>query len=268
MSLLYEAGKDNKDFTNWDEETQTKFWTDLETAGTAFAQEIVDTCIAEGYNKEGDSVSACAANWGFEIPEDATAADFFWAMAESYGGDFNALSSTESAGSSLADLGFDPADYAIGVKTGDSADSISGIQKTGDYSLKVTLTEPDATAIYQLGIAIAPLHYYGETDKYDYDNNKFGFPKNDLSIVRDKTTKPLGAGPYTFKEYANKIAYLEANENYYLGAPSVSELQFKETQEADKVPGVVQGTTDICEPSFSKATAEQIASENSENDIP
>ena len=215
MSLLYEAGKDNKDFTNWDEETQTKFWTDLETAGTAFAQEIVDTCIAEGYNKEGDSVSACAANWGFEIPEDATAADFFWAMAESYGGDFNALSSTESAGSSLADLGFDPADYAIGVKTGDSADSITGIQKTGDYSLKVTLTEPDATAIYQLGIAIAPLHYYGEPDKYDYDANKFGFDKGDLSHVRSVTTEPLGAGPYIFKKFENGVVSFEGNGSKY-----------------------------------------------------
>jgi F0F1-type ATP synthase gamma subunit len=90
-------------------------------------------------------------------------------MAEAYGGDFASLSSTESAGSALSDLGFDPADYANGIKTGDSADTISGIQKTGDYGVKVTLTEPDATAIYQLGVPIAPLHYYGEPDKYDYD---------------------------------------------------------------------------------------------------
>ena len=42
---------------------------------------------------------------------------------------------------------------------------------------------------------IAPMHYYGEKDKYDYANNKFGFDKGDLSHVRSVTTKPMGAGP-------------------------------------------------------------------------
>ena len=267
MSLLYEAGKDNTDFTNWDEATQKKFWEDLEKAGTAFAQEIVDSCIAEGYNKEGDSVSACAANWGFEIPEDATAADFFWAMAEEYGGDFNALSSTESAGSTLADLGFDPAEYANGVKTGDSADKIEGIQKTGDYGVKVTLTEPDATAIYQLGLAIAPLHYYGDTSKYDYDNNKFGFDKGDLSTVRAKTTEPLGAGPYVFKKFENGVVSFEGNENYYLGAPKTKNVQFLESQDQDKLNGVITGTIDITDPSYSVDTVKAIEAENSNGEV-
>ena len=81
MSLLYEAGKDNKDFTNWDEETQTKFWTDLETAGTAFAQEIIDYCKENGL---GDTAKAAGEAWGFEgLKDDATATDLFWLMAES-----------------------------------------------------------------------------------------------------------------------------------------------------------------------------------------
>ena len=267
MSLIYAAGKDNTDFSLWDEETQTKFWTDLETAGTAFAQEIVDLCIAEGYNAEGDSVSACAANWGFEIPEDATAADFFWAMAEEYGGDFATLSSTETAGSSLADLGFDPADYAIGVKTGSSADSIEGIQKTGDNSIRVTLTETDATAIYQLGVAIAPLHYYGDTEKYDYDNNKFGFDKGDLSTVRAKTTEPMGAGPYKFIKFENGVVSFEANDSYYLGAPKTKNVQFLESQDQDKLNGVVTGTIDITDPSYSVDTVKAIQAENSNGEV-
>ena len=267
MSLLYGAGKDNTDFSLWDEETQTKFWTDLETAGTAFAQEIVDVCISEGYNAEGDSVAACAANWGFELADDATAADFFWTMAEAYGGDFAALSSTESAGSSLADLGFDPADYATGVKTGDSADTITGIQKTGDYGVKVTLTEPDATAIYQLGVTIAPLHYYGETDKYDYDNNKFGFDKGDLSHVRSVTTEPLGAGPYIFKKFENGVVSFESNDDYYLGAPKTKNVQFLESQDQDKLNGVVTGTIDITDPSYSVDTVKAIQAENSNGEV-
>ena len=266
-TLLYGAGKDNTDFSLWDEETQTKFWTDLETAGTAFAQEIVDFCIANGYNAEGDSVAACAANWGYEIAEDATAADFFWAMAEAYGGDFASLSSTETAGSELADLGFNPADYAVGIKTGESAPNIEGLQKTGDYSLKVTLTEPDATAIYQLGVAIAPMHYYGDTAKYDYDNNMFGFDKGDLSTVRAKTTEPMGAGPYKFIKFEDGVVYFEANENYYLGAPKTKNVQFKESQDQDKLNGVITGTIDITDPSYSVDTVKAIQAENSNGEV-
>jgi len=266
-TLLYGAGKDNTDFSLWDEETQTKFWTDLETAGTAFAQEIVDFCIANGYNAEGDSVAACAANWGYEIAEDATAADFFWAMAEAYGGDFASLSSTETAGSELADLGFNPADYAVGIKTGESAPNIEGIQKTGDYSLKVTLTEPDATAIYQLGVAIAPMHYYGDPAKYDYDNNMFGFDKGDLSTVRAKTTEPMGAGPYKFIKFEDGVVYFEANENYYLGAPKTKNVQFKESQDQDKLNGVITGTIDITDPSYSVDTVKAIQAENSNGEV-
>ena len=188
-------------------------------------------------------------------------------MAEEYGGDFNALSSTESAGSTLADLGFDPAEYANGVKTGDSADKIEGIQKTGDYGVKVTLTEPDATAIYQLGLAIAPLHYYGDTSKYDYDNNKFGFDKGDLSTVRAKTTEPLGAGPYVFKKFENGVVSFEGNENYYLGAPKTKNVQFLESQDQDKLNGVITGTIDITDPSYSVDTVKAIEAENSNGEV-
>ena len=265
MSLLYSAGKDNKDFSLWDEETQTKFWTDLETAGTAFAQEIIDYCKENGL---GDTAKAAGEAWGFGgLKDDATAADLFWLMAESYGGDFASLSSTETAGSGLADLGFDPADYANGVKTGDSADNIAGIQKTGDYGVKVTLTEPDATAIYQLGVAIAPLHYYGEPDKYDYDNNKFGFDKGDLSHVRSVTTQPLGAGPYVFKKFENGVVSFEGNDSYYLGAPKTKNVQFLESQDQDKLNGVVTGTIDITDPSYSVDTVKAIQAENSNGEV-
>ena len=61
MSLIYNAGKDNTDFTYWDEATQTKFWEDLDKAGTAFAQEIIDYCKSEGL---GDTAKAAGEAWG------------------------------------------------------------------------------------------------------------------------------------------------------------------------------------------------------------
>lgn len=129
--------------------------------------------------------------------------------------------------------------YTKGIETGTSAANISGIKKTGDYSMTVSLTQVDATAIYQLGVTIAPMHYYGDKTKYNYENNQFGFDKGDLSHVREKTTTPLGAGPYKFIKFENGTVNFEANDSYYLGAPKTKYVNFLQTQEDDKLNGVV-----------------------------
>lgn len=263
-SLLAAAGEDNTEFTYWTEDQQNAFWDAVNDGGAAFAQEIVDYCVENGVSEEGD-VAGAAAQWGFDgLAADATAKDFFMAIGAQYGWNFSAMEA-ESAGSALSDL--IPEDvYAYsteGVETGDAAANISGIQKLDDKTVRVVLTEVSAPALQTMDIQIAPLHYYGDESQYDYDNNQFGFTKGDLSGIREKTTTPLGAGPYVFKSYENKTVYLEANESYYKGAPATKELQFKETAEADKLPGVVQGTVDISDPSISKEVMAQICSENS-----
>ena len=263
-SLLAAAGEDNTEFTFWTEDQQNAFWDAVNDGGAAFAQEIVDYCVENGVSEEGD-VAGAAAQWGFDgLAADATAKDFFMAIGDKYGWSFTAMEA-ESAGSALSDL--IPADvyaYATeGVETGDAAANISGIQKLDDKTVRVVLIEVSAPALQTMDIQIAPLHYYGDESQYDYDNNQFGFTKGDLSAIREKTTAPLGAGPYVFKSYENKTVYLEANESYYKGAPVTKELQFKETAEADKLPGVVQGTVDISDPFISKEVMAQICSENS-----
>ena len=55
--------------------------------------------------------------------------------------------------------------------------------------------------------------------KYDYDNNKFGFDKGDLSHVREDHPPPWGAGPYKFIKFENGTVNFEVNDSYYLGAP-------------------------------------------------
>ena len=40
--------------------------------------------------------------------------------------------------------------------------NVAGIVKTGDYSMTLTTSELSTTAIYQLQMPIAPLHYYGD----------------------------------------------------------------------------------------------------------
>lgn len=262
FNLIVKAGRDNTDFANWDEATQKAFWESFDKAGAAFAQEIVDYCVAAEQCAEGEVAKAGAA-WGVEgLAEDATTLDLFNALCENYEWDITTMSETETAGSSFFDLMEGYENYAIGVKTGDSADNIEGIQRIDDYSMKVTTTELDATMIYQFNLPIAPLHYYGDEAQYDYANNKFGFPKGDLSIVREKTTEPMGAGPYVFKNFADGVVYLEANSKYYMGEPKTKYINFKETKEADMLNGITTGDIDMATPSYSTEVAKQIAELN------
>ncbi len=262
FNLLVQAGRDNTDFTNWDEATQTAFWADLDQAGAAFAQTIVDYCVENGIAEEGD-VAGAAAQWGFDgLAADATTADFFTALCEAYEWDLTAMSETEAAGASLFDLMEDYAAYSIGVKTGDSADYIEGIQRIDDYSMRIVTSELDATMIYNLNLPIAPLHYYGDEAQYDFENHKFGFPKGDLSLIREKTTKPMGAGPYMFNDVSNGVVYMEANPSFYQGEAKTKYLNFIETKEADMINGIDAGTVDIASPSYSTEVASQIAELN------
>jgi len=252
FNLLLAAGRDNTDFTYWDEATQTAFWADIDQAGAKFAQEIVDYCLANYADYGAEDVTSSAALWGFELADGATAADFWATMVEEYGGDLMTLSSTESAGSGLTDFmeGYD--NYTKGVQTGESAPSITGIQKTGENTLRVHMTKVDATAIYQLAISIAPLHYYGDKALYNYDNNQFGFPKGDLSLVRAKTTQPMGAGPYKFIKFENGVINYEANEHYFQGEPKIKYMNFVQCNaDDDKLNGITTGTIDITDPTFS-----------------
>ncbi len=141
--------------------------------------------------------------------------------------------------------------------------NITGIKKLDDYTVSVTVKGFSAPAVYQIfGITVAPLHYYGDTALYDYDNNQFGFLFGDLSSIQAKTTQPLGMGPYKFIKYENKIVYLEANEYYWKGVPKIKYIQLKETLDADKTSGVLTGTLDASDPSFNKDTIATIKEAN------
>lgn len=266
-NLMLAAGRDNTDFSKWKEADQTAFWADVDQAGVKFVQDIMQYCIAEGANAEGDSVAACMKNWGYDLPADATEADAFNAILAKYDTLTEAVD-TEKANATFTSLLNDyETKYTKGIETGTSAANISGIKKTGDYSMTVSLTQVDATAIYQLGVTIAPMHHYGEKTKYNYENNQFGFDKGDLSHVREKTTTPLGAGPYKFMKFENGTVNFEANDSYYLGAPKTKYVNFLQTQEDDKLNGVVTGTVDITDPTFSATAVDAIKAANKNDDV-
>ena len=120
--LIAEAGEDNTDYTNFTEEQQKAFWDAVNDGGVKFAQEIVDTMLANG----ATDVTSAAAGWGFQLDDGATAKDFFLAIGENYDWSFSAMEA-ESAGSALSDL--IPEDvyaYATtGVSVGDAVNNVA-----------------------------------------------------------------------------------------------------------------------------------------------
>ena len=133
--------------------------------------------------------------------------------------------------------------------------------------MTVHMTQFDAKAIYDMAFPIAPLHYYGDEALYDYDNNSFGFVKGDLSIVKDKTTQPIGCGAYVFDGYDKGVVTLKANPNYFQGEPVTKVLLMQEAVDSDYVPGTVTGTFDISTPSINDDTVAAIKDANSNDEL-
>ena len=266
MNLI--LATENKGYTAneaYTEDEYNAFWTAFQAASEKFAQDIMDMMAGYGFTTAKD----VADNYGYagKVAEDGTPADLFAAILENYGYNLAGID-TESAGEPfsgllLKELGDEMAEkMQTGVQTGDGVDYIEGIQKTGDYSMRVVLTSVDATAIYQMGVQLVPMHYYGDKSLYDYDAHKFGFPKGDLSKVRSMTTKPMGAGPYKFVKYENGVVTFEANELYWKGVPPTKYVNFLESEDVDKLNGVITGTIDISDPAFNKDTVAAIEKAN------
>ena len=162
--------------------------------------------------------------------------DYYTEAYAKYEGDLSAYGAVEPADAPLDLLGnvnsafiglWGPQDESMGAG---GVPNIAGIVKVDDYTVEVTVKGFSAPAVYSiLGLQVSPLHYYGDVDKYDYANNKFGFDYGDLSKQESLTATPMGGGPYKFVKYDNRVVYFEANEFYYRGCPKIAEIQFKET---------------------------------------
>jgi peptide/nickel transport system substrate-binding protein len=304
---IYAAGVDHvwAATDSWTEEQQTDFWARLKEAWMADVQGIVDYCVANyldyapdytGYTADeisGDPTLQPAfamALWNFGAIENKvlttasgatydlattkpTVEDFYNEAVTMYEGDVVTYASVESANGTdvlgnvnSAFIGYwGPLDEAMG---GEGVPNIAGIKKIDDYTTEVTLNGFSAPAVYSiLGIQVAPLHYYGDTAKYDYANNKFGFDFGDLSKQESLTSTPLGAGPYKFVKYENRVVYFAANDLYFKGAPIIQEIQFKETASAEVASAVQTGTVDAGEMTGSRARFEEVASYNSNGEI-
>ena len=158
-----------------------------------------------------------------------------------------------------------PKDESMG---GEGVANISGIKKIDDYTVEVTTKGYNAPAVYSiLGISITPMHYYGDPAKYDYENNMFGFDYGDLSKQQSLTATPMGAGPYKFIKYDNRVVYFEANPYYYRGCPKINEIQFRETASNEVVTAIETGAADAGEMSYNKTRYEEVMTYNGNGEM-
>jgi peptide/nickel transport system substrate-binding protein len=256
-----------------------------------YAEGQIGHTVAELEANDGLKVALGMVMWGFGGVDDAgvlaggvddsktwdltatfpTIEDYVYQIAAAYG------SYEEAGGVEFSDSGNSYPDVKTDITKAilanpssiqRAATNVSGIHRLGDYELEVLVDGYNASAVYNVfGIQPAPLHYYGDTSKYDYANDQFGFDYADTAFMKEKEPTPLGAGPYKFVKYENKIVYFEANETYWKGVPKIKNVQYKGTDDADKIPGITTGTLDIADPSVNLERVDQIKGFNSNGEL-
>ncbi len=257
----------------------------------AYAERFIGKTPDEVKENEGLKVTLGMALWGFgEVGDDGvfttpsgatfdltetfpTLEDYYNEMLAAYENDVRAAFPAESASSTdvaenvkSAFIGhFGPLDESMG---GEGVPNIAGIKKLDDYTVQVTIKGFSAPAVYSiLGQSITPLHYYGDVDKYDYENNQFGFDFGDLSKQQSLTATPMGAGAYKFVKYDNRVVYFEANPYYYRGCPKIREIQFRETASAEVVTAIQSGVADAGEMSYNATRYEEVMTYNGNDEM-
>jgi peptide/nickel transport system substrate-binding protein len=223
---------------------------------------------ADGLGDDGLFYDATGKSFDLAAGKYPTVEEYWTMIFDNYGYDLSDDGiNLESAGTSISSFIGDTLlatypELAKSVQTGDSTKYISGIEKVGEYAVRVTMDSLDATAILQFNMAVSPMHYYGDPSLYSYNQNKFGFTKGDLGIVKTKTSLPLGAGAYKFVSYNNGVVTFEANDSFFKGAPKIDYILFKEVSDADKLTGIATGTLDISDPSISNDVVNAIKDYN------
>lgn len=141
---------------------------------------------------------------------------------------------------------------------------ISGVKKVDERTVEIVLLGSNPGAIFELGdIVVAPEHYYCE----DEEGGKL--TKGSLDNIRQRSGRPLGAGPYIFQSYENNVVSLTANENYLLGKPETANLKVVASNAANMLDAIMLEDIDIAqvpatEENRLKAEGNGLAAENFE----
>lgn len=118
--------------------------------------------------------------------------------------------------------------------------------------IKVVLDGVDPTAIFKLGVTVAPRHYY--TDGYTGTLNDFGVEtgkREFIEFLKTKNDRPVGAGPYVFQEWKDNVVTFTANDSFMLGSPKIMTVRYQEIALGAELDAVLTGTVHYSDPSAS-----------------
>ena len=119
-----------------------------------------------------------------------------------------------------------------------TAETVSGLTAPDDYTVVFKLANPDAAFLTILadfcGLGILPEHVLGTVAPEELVNNAFNLAPT------------VGAGPYTFVEYAtDQYAELRASDTYWGGRPGVDSIFMRIINAESAVAELEQGGLDL-----------------------
>lgn len=113
-----------------------------------------------------------------------------------------------------------------------NAKEVSGIKVIDDYTISFTLKKVKASAIWNFSYGILSKDYYG-------------FEKGGFQKIKDLFGKPMGSGPYIFKQYkAGQEVDFERNPNYFKGEPKIPYVIMKATNSQTNIQELISGGID------------------------
>ena len=117
------------------------------------------------------------------------------------------------------------------------ASRIEGLELLDDYTVRITLDSPDSIFLLSLSepsCVILPEHRLQDV------------PPDHIESAPFTTTSPLGTGPYKFVRYlTDQFVELEANSNYFEGAPRIQKIFMKRLRPEVTVAQLESGEVDL-----------------------
>ena len=114
-----------------------------------------------------------------------------------------------------------------------TADSVAGLKKIDDYTVEVTLTQPNAAFLANMYTSMLPEHILGDVDPGTWGNDDFN-------------RAPIGTGKYKFIEWkAGQYITLERNEDYYGTMPSIKNVTVQFGADTTLVAALMNGEIDV-----------------------
>lgn len=224
---------------------------------TAYDRYVVDAIFDQFFALNGDGTYSNRLAESVEVSEDklkytfklkpgvtysngdpVTVKDYAFAMKvyhdKSYDGQSDLLSVNIKGGK----------DYYDG-----KTDEISGIKVIDDNTIEIEVTEANAMTKDNLGtVPFVPESVYGK-----------GYKHGNLEYMKDLHSKPVGSGQYVLKSYSpGQEVVLEANPNYFLGAPKIKNVIYKTTTDETKLAMFQSGEIDMDMVSVSEDNVEAV----------